>query len=571
MKSVIWTVVTAPLWFTAVTGFPNPWSHGKQSNEDHGHGHSNGHHHNQFHCSVPKYEKKLPVYRLHKSVEFPCEELDHIFKTAAPGHHVHKKEWHGSRYYYAGNRLVGHFDKVTGETSVFPKLEELKPANTIQAGDVSKYLRSSRIFPKDDTETSIMIGSRLAASKNKKNVRITPPAFYLADTEVQRLIRHGNRKTPVCGPGSKASFSFSADHKIKGISHRWRSAKKSSSTVQPISQSKVQQSVFDQLSAANITNATVQAVELCFFDSGNKYIQPVYRYNATVSHPFGLADELVVGYVPAGGQALEPLPSLLPPKAQPLPTPAATNTTQEEEPPVVTRRQSQQDKITVGRYAMSNDQYSPQIVVDANHLWGGISASQLPFAGLFGHPNRFLDSQYYWSEPFEFESDEQFFVDKVNLAFTEGHGAVHLFTTNETLPGWGTVNIADIPSVGLGPNSGGQLAYWIIRACQTISTPADYSAADFHLAFDVWWSVFNGLHAVLGYRSNAQVYDDSMGSVGLLIGLGGGVVHSWLNTAKKGGKTAAVAVCGHADDTVFQKQGLGRPSCLQEWWWDLNV
>lgn len=559
--------MTASLWFTAVTGFPNTWPHGKHSNEDHGQGHNHGPHHNKFHCSVPKYEKKLPVYRLDKPARFPREEIEHVFKTAAPGIHVHRKDLDGSFYYYAGNRLVGHFDKITGETSVFPTLERLKPTNTIRAGDVSRYLRSSSIFPKDDTHTSIVIGSRLAASKNKKNNRVTPPAFYLADTEIQRLIRHGNQKTPVCGPGSKAVFSFSADRAIKGISHRWRSAKKSRSTIQPISRNKVQQGVFDQLAGANITNATVQAVELCFFDSGNKYIQPVYRYNATVSHPFGLADELVVGYIPAGGQALEPLPSLLPPKAQPLPT-LVTNVTQEQEPPVVTRRQRQQDKITVGRYAMSNDKYTSQIVVDANHLWGGLSTSQLLTGGIFGRSSRFLDSQYYWSEPFEFESEEQFFVDKVNLAFTEGHGNVHLFTTNESLPGWGTVNIADIPSVGLGPNSGGQLAYWIIRACQTISTPADYSAADFNLAFDVWWSVFNGLHAVLGYRSNAQVYDDSMGSVGLLIGLGGGVVHSWLNAAKKGGKTAAVTVCGHADDTVFQKQGLGRPSCLQQWWWD---
>jgi hypothetical protein len=46
----------------------------------------------------------------------------------------------------------------------------------------------------------------------------------------------------------------------------------------------------------------------------------------------------------------------------------------------------------------------------------------------------------------------------VNVAFTEGHGNVHLFTTNKTMSDWGTVRIAaDLPTDGFGPGAAGNL------------------------------------------------------------------------------------------------------------------
>jgi hypothetical protein len=206
---------------------------------------------------------------------------------------------------------------------------------------------------------------------------------------------------------------------------------------------------------------------------------------------------------------------------------------------------------------MSNDQYSPQIVVDENAFWNGLSSVS----------SSFVNSQYYWDEPFIYESDASTFVNAVNVAFTEGHGNVHMFTTNELEPNWGPVQISsDIPTNGYGPGAGGKLAYWIIRACDTISTPLEYSAADFHKAFDPWWRVFNGMHAVMGYRTLAAVYDNEMGNVGKALAKGQSVVHGWMNAAAGGGKTSAVVVCGHSDDTVYNIANLGRPGCLQIWW-----
>jgi hypothetical protein len=370
-----------------------------------------------------------------------------------------------------------------------------------------------------------------------------------------------NDQYPVCGPGTEASFKFSADGSVVGLTHKWRTARNTNSNLSPLSQDTIQSNIAAQLSAANInTNVTVLSIDLCFYDSGEKFIQPVYRYNATVSHPFGLGDGVILGYIPAGGNPPEPLPTLNPPSDQVIPTFSPNSTvsnstgTNNTASPVIYKR----DGITVGRFCMRGDQYSPQMVVDENAFWSGLSSVS----------SSFVNSQYYWDEPFIYENDAQYFVDNVNIAFTEGHGNVHLFCTDETLDGWGVVHIpSDLPTSGFGPGAGGSLAYWIIRACQTVSTPADYSAADFDLAFDPWWSVFNGMHAVMGYHSDAAVYDNEMGSVGEALAQGQSAVHGWLNAAKGGGSTSAVVVCGHDDDTIYQIEDVGKPGCLRIWWW----
>ncbi|KAH8659211.1 hypothetical protein BGZ60DRAFT_414819 [Tricladium varicosporioides] len=208
---------------------------------------------------------------------------------------------------------------------------------------------------------------------------------------------------------------------------------------------------------------------------------------------------------------------------------------------------------------MSNDQFSPQIVVDENALLSGLTSVS----------SSFVNSQYYWDEPYHYTTSSMSYINSVNLAMTEGHGNVHLFTTNEKLVNWGPIYIdSSIPSTGYGPQAGagGSLAYWIIRACRTVSTPLEYSAADRHLAFDPWWKVFNGMHAVLGYRSDAAVYDNSMAAVGKSLAQGASVVHGWMNAAAPGGKTSAVVACGHDDDNVYNIANIGKATCLTIWY-----
>jgi hypothetical protein len=536
------------LWSTAVVALPRP---GHNKRDDHQIG---------FDCDLPSHNSNLPLFSLGHSSQFPTDQLEDILKSAAPGAKLTEKRVDDSRYYYDGDRLVGYYDDGTGETSVFPKLGSLQPGTNFDTGDVSHLVGNDAVVPDDDTKHSIVIGSALGGSQKTAGGTATPPATYLLESIIQREIEYENQLHPVCGPGTKASFSFGSDGSIKGFSHKWRTARSQDSTITPLSQDVIKQNIAAQLSAANIdANVTVKSVDLCFFDSGNKFIQPVFRYNATVSHPFGLSDGLIVGYIPAGGKEQEPLPSLNPPTGQVMPTLTGNNnSTNSTIIPRSPTSKRQEGGITVGRYAMRGDQYSPQIVVDENDFWTGLSSVS----------SSFVNSQYYWDEPFIYESDAQYYVDNVNVAFTEGHGNVHYFTTDETLPSWGGVHISDdLPDNGYGPGAGGSLAYWIIRACDTISTPIDYSAADFDQAFDPWWKAFNGMHAVMGYRTLAAVYDNEMENVGKALGMGQSVVHGWMKAALGGGKTSAVTVCGHDDDTVYEIGNIGKPGCLQIWWY----
>jgi hypothetical protein len=69
------------------------------------------------------------------------------------------------------------------------------------------------------------------------------------------------------------------------------------------------------------------------------------------------------------------------------------------------------------------------------------------------------------------------------------------------------------------------------------------------------------------YRTEAEVYDNEMGKVGKALGMGQSVVHGWMSAALGGRKTSAVTVCGHDDDTIFDIANIGKPGCLQIWWY----
>jgi hypothetical protein len=530
--------------------------------------------------SIPTFDKPFPLYSLGQQAKFPSDKLQEILKVSASGASLKEVSRGKDKYVYGGDRLVALYDHSTGQTSTFPKLESLVPADKISIPFESfgNFLNDSRIFPVDDTLVSPVQGNTLSASKNTSQT-ISRPRAYLSDLRIQRNISHQNGAYSVCGPGTIAYFSFASDGSIQSLSHRWRSAKKLSTILKPISKDSVTKSILAQLSDSKITNSTVTSVDFCFYDSGEKYIQPVYRYIAVTRLPDG-ANNSIVGYISAASKAVEPLPNLHEPTPQTQPTPPTNNTSSSNHDtssytPPLTRRQS--PRVTVGRYVMRNDQYSPDFVSDANDVWNSLSS----LAG-----GAFDNSQYYWDETFIYESNKEDFVDNVNLAFTVGHGNVQYFAINGGAPG---VHIADIPSPGLGPGAGGFLSYWIIKACDVFSTPKEYKPDDSHLAFDVWWNVFNGLHAAMGYRTMGQVVDWAPREAAKQIALGAGVVFAWMKAVNESprynpdnwydiskidgsyvwwGRAAAVTVCGHTDDNVYRRENLGRPGCLQMWWYD---
>lgn len=568
----------------------------------------------RFSCRpIPSHNKTLPFFSLGKKAQFPSHELDHILESNAP-----KTKGFGvssGQVYYDGVRAAAFYDHDTGETSVYPQLEGLKAGATLSIQTLSskldRYLQDSSIFPKDDTHISLVKGHTLSGAQKHLSGSTSPPAAYLSDVRVERNITHNGKQYSVCGPGTKATFSFASDGKIHSFSHRWRAANSRSfrkrNEAQPKTDDAVHQDVAAQLASVGIDEATVDSLELCFYDSGKDFIQPVYRYRAIVldrSDHARIAP--VIGYVAATSQVLEELPDLKKSSLQPTPSFSINGTARSfpkggtDEPIVTKRQEAAAQTLKVGRYVMHNDtgtNYSlPFFVPDANDFLAGLRLSAVlqsiwcllpwPFSSKKCSIPTYIDWQYYWDEPFHYTTDKDRFVNSVDVAFTVGHGNNHKITTNGLQPDWGQVLLRDIPESGFGPGANGSLAYWFIHDCSVIPTPDQVPFAD---AFDDWWHVFNGLHAVLGYRTAAWVDDNTPGAVAAAIGGGASVVPAWLKAVNEvpgynppwkietdpvthafewAGRPAAINVCGHADDTLFQRENLGRPECLQLWWYD---
>jgi hypothetical protein len=124
---------------------------------------------------------------------------------------------------------------------------------------------------------------------------------------------------------------------------------------------------------------------------------------------------------------------------------------------------------------MNNDGNTQIYDDDVHNFYNTLTTSKLA---------PFVRSQDYWGKGFEYEDRKEEFVDHVNIALTRGHGSEHVFYTDDLDPNLGRVTLDDIPATVFGRSAHGSLTYWIISTCDTVSTSADYSAANFHLAYD---------------------------------------------------------------------------------------
>jgi hypothetical protein len=72
----------------------------------------------------------------------------------------------------------------------------------------------------------------------------------------------------------------------------------------------VYDSILHQLTAANVTNVTVNHIDLCYYDSGNAFIQPVLRWIATAAVPAEVEPQPILGYIAAALQPPELVPNI---------------------------------------------------------------------------------------------------------------------------------------------------------------------------------------------------------------------------------------------------------------------
>src|SRR5262249_5053374 len=180
-------------------------------------------------------------------------------------------------------------------------------------------------------------------------------------------------------------------------------------------------------------------------------------------------DVFVMGYVP-GGNPLEPIPSLTrPPGALPTTPKKTSGSTNPGDP-------------TVGRYVVRND--DPNWVANANELMAGLDS----FFGNFF----FTNSQYFWAEPFEFNTNEASFINSVNIADNAVHGDWWLCTALKKC--CDLVDTTAIPeSEGYGAANPGSQDYWILDACEVVPAAIDaLCPAGNRTWWTPWFNVFQG-------------------------------------------------------------------------------
>lgn len=568
---------------------------------------------------IPQVDDPLPIYSLGAPSFIPDQLLETILGTK-----LVQAEGSGTNdskaYAYNGDTILGYVDRQTGETRVFPDYGSLEAVGH-KAIDVKAATRPfegahSAMFPPDDTTVELVKGYSLVGSDLKDSgdegsgtgasdasgSKISrrwnddvPDSVYLTLGSVQRFVDCGGKKYPVCGPGSQATFGVATGDKVVSLSYLWRPAKKNGNFVKPFTKRQIVKHIKKALEAKAIISQGIKIyrVDTCFYDSGVGYLQPVYRIlGDSYAHEKNktLDTSKILRYFPIGEDSPEVLPDdtseTQAPPLEPEDTPRSLSNKRSLPSYFAARSMKRGIKpnVTVGRYVTRNDTYQAEFLANANGIWASLSTSS---------SINFVNQQYYWAYPWLYGGSlANSYVNSVNVAFTESHGANHLFSTWADSGSFDAVSIpGGLLDGGYGPNNGGALGYWVINSCEVIPARIDFATdpAPKRRAFDPWWPVFRGgLHAVLGWRTSPFFSDNVAVNTAKAMALGRPVASAWLDAAHTDpafngrptyvghstgvvqpiGRAAVIYPCGHGSDVVWQLEGLGRPTCLTMRYWN---
>lgn len=490
---------------------------------------------------------------------------------------------------HAGSQLVGvveqdrlraYWHLQTGEAEIFPQFDKLNAEKYVPAGDshlaqaaalARQTFARADIFPKDDTGYIVGAAHPLLGNTAQRKSANSSPAFsdiklYLTYVAAARTVK-GYR---VYGTGSRAAIAVDADGKIQGLVYHWKPGTFSADVKESRSAEQIYAELSKELQPLSAqADVHVLNVEIAYYDNGGDSLVPVYRATARV-HPLASAkatresldkDDYVVKYLAYGDGKL---PAELIPGSGLQPTESPRDLAS------ITPKPLPAGDPSVGMYvvrdapaATSTSGESSGFVAESNGFWSGLESSS--------GAGEFTLSQYYWALPQYYNWYAYATLNSVNVALTEAHGAPWLFTTDSNC--CDEVDITAIPaSEGFGSVTGGSLDYWIIHSCSVIPSAED----DPTTWPNPWWNVFQGLHAVMGSRT--EMYFDG-GAVnqpfGQSIGNGASVISSWFNATLSYypaseqppiDRPSAVTVCGHEPDSVYDTAALPAANCLTNYW-----
>jgi hypothetical protein len=449
------------------------------------------------------------------------------------------------------DRVRVFVDPVSGDTHFVPNLAELVSPTAPRAPMPIDRLQSLgraaladvRFIPKDVTETRVSDAIPVMGGATARGA--AAPAAQTVMTLVP-AVRYA-AGLPVYGRGSHALVALANDGTVVGALRRWRTASLGDRIQPSVTADQVRADIQRQLTpyvAQPGSSAVVDKIELAYYDGNADYLQPVYRFEATLTPGVQtISITKIAGYV-AVGTPLEPIPDLAA-----APSGAAPGTTRSDVPirsMVPHGDTPTANDITLGEFVNQDWPTSSAYLDMANSFYSGLSSGSQP-----------VTRTIWWTAyPWQVVGSQSTkWMNAVNVAYTEPHGDWLVNTTQSNCcQPWYITQIGTGGAPGYGHAAGGVLATWLIMSCEVLPSVYDRQnqvggPGD---AFAAWWPVFQGLHNVFAFRTVMFYPDDALNyGFGSDAARGGDVNAAWFDE---------VAAVDGNDGTYANKHLVGSPT-----------
>lgn len=449
-----------------------------------------------------------------------------------------------SRFGTGPDSLRAFGDPSTGFVEIIPNMSDLVKAAAVRGitpdaatKAAQTFLGNRTVIPADGTTFSLETPSLLKGSSGKKSDGQTTAAQ--AEKTLLALVAAHRRvgNYAVWGPGSTAVVSVDNSGAVAGLLRHWKTASPGQTQKTTMTADSVRQSILRQLRPATKsdgTTALVDLIDLGYYDGDSNYLQPVYRFEATVTGRDGLNPYRIAGFVPLVTAPVEALPDLA---ATPVNGPNPENRSAPLNPLSPGGGKSglitpSATSIPVGQYINRDWRNDAGYTNMANAFMGRLQAGNTSIPGI---AYNFSRTQYYEAWPAQLAGNTNLNrFNAVRIAYTVPHGDWLLNTTLSNYGDlWRVTDIGAGGTPGFGGGAGGLLATWIIASCEVLPSFFDRAnevgtAGNGYRAFDAWWQVFKGLHNAIGYRTIMFYPNTPLNNeFGYNSGLGGDVVANW--------------------------------------------
>ena len=274
---------------------------------------------------IPRIAEEMPVIKL-APVKAPEQYIHDVLKKSAPAAGRLEKMEKSPDVLVARHedKVIAYANVKNGNYEAHPLFDKLKPTvlKKEQAAKVAQnHFSREDILPKDDTRFVIGPASPLYSAtfelNEAKGAVIEKPDsrdVYLHSVSALRYVG----KYPVYGPGSRASISIGDigdKETIVGLSRKWKAGRIDRKIKPSLSPEQIAAAIKEQLEPSTaLGDVTVNTVEVGYYDGGEDFIQPVYRFTATIHREPATTEERsidghVIGYIPIE-KGIEPVPDL---------------------------------------------------------------------------------------------------------------------------------------------------------------------------------------------------------------------------------------------------------------------